>query len=221
MSISTAVFDDRIQSEHENYGQMCSVPAERNGQNFAEDAVMDDIIGHSATPMGDDEEIDTPTVEMQEIGTGDGEKDNASILNSLMSDDQEIDDIANMHYYGSENGGNMDDDLVNDIDAMDATIGNDAGIINGTDRIGNYVMNDIDDMTMPNDAEEGGMSLAQQPKTIGGGGDDEYFNVLDDDEFVVEDENEDNDYWTPENNELDYVENDNDDVTIEFTQTVQ
>ena len=172
VSASSDAFED-------DDGQIYTVPMnnkEKFDQNLlnnvaAEDVVMDDIIGHMATPMGDqDEDDDTPTVEMQQIGdvrTAGGEHDNV-----VPPNDQDIDDINNnMNYHANMN--DNDDDLINDIDEMGVTAGNDddidydEDITEGTDD--DDVVNDIDDIVTPQDpAEEGGISMIQPKMTLGG-----------------------------------------------------
>ena len=132
MSTSNELLDGDIsQSEQEDYGQMYTVPIrnekfETNLLNnvAAEDAVMDDIIGHMNTPMGpddDDEEDRTPTtVEMQQIDTGVGGEDMPNVLMDAHND-QELDDINNRMGYIDAN----DDDLIHDINDNIVTAGND------------------------------------------------------------------------------------------------
>ena len=228
VSASSDVFDDDLsQTEKENHRQIYTVPMKKNDKfetnllndAAADDLMMNEIIDHMNTPMGDqdpeiDDDDDTPTVEMQEINTAGGEHD------------QEIDDIDNNPDYGG-NARDNDDDLINDIDgiAIGVTAGNDdEDIIEGTD---DDVVHELDDIVTPQDpVEEGGMSIrmhiAQESMTLGG---DDNDHLLKDDEFVIED---DDDSETRKHDEFGDIgtdtENDDNDVIQDvdnFVKTIQ
>ena len=155
------VYNDDVSSESENHGYQYTVPIKQkkgDSKKFqnnllnnvaAEDAVMDDIIGHMNTPMGDDDDDDdsnddTPTsqIQMSDIY---GKQNKAS--EGIETNEFEINGDDQVDQVFTPNGGdNINDDLdeINNNIVIDNLIGDDNNNNNNNNN-DDDVVGDIDE----------------------------------------------------------------------------